>query len=186
MATWLYDMITMIIYVHKSFHSREDILPSLSHSGLVTLTNVTARMAPASLAIEDSLPPIVSTLNSPPQSSVTSEQTDNHLPPTTTAPEQAFPEYPNGNITIQLRAHEHDDFMSTGWATSYSSHWKVVGGKARQYKCLGVMVCTTDGCPFVIRPKQKQSHWPKQLSTLCKTHNTGLKHIECKCSLTWK
>lgn len=126
MATWLYDMITMIIYVHRSFHSREDILPSLSHSGLVTLTNVTARMAPASLAIEDSSPPIVSTLNSPPQSSVTSEQTDNHLPPTTTAPEQAFPEYQNGNITIQLRAHEHDDFMSTGWATSYSSHWKVV------------------------------------------------------------
>ena len=98
----------------------------LSHSGLVTLTNVTAQMAPASLAIDDSSPPILSTLNSPPPSSVTSEQTDIQVPPTATGPEQAFPEYPNGNVTIQLRAHAQDDFMSTGWATCHIGKLLVV------------------------------------------------------------
>ena len=103
--------------------------------------------------------------------------------------QESFPEYPNGNITMQIIAHPSDDYMSTGWATHKTSSWKIksfYGGKARKYKCLGVLVCTTKDCSFVVRPHQKPDHWAKQLTSVCPTHETPLQHMVFNAALTWK
>ena len=43
------------------------------------------------------------------------------------------------------------------------------------------------GRPFTVRFRRNPKHWPQQLqTTLCKTHETKLSHIECMATLTWK
>ena len=150
-------------------------------------------MAPADLDVPPPRTPTALTSLSH-SSSTSDDQNMVNVPPAATQqfviPQQeSFPEYPNGNITMQMIAHPSDDFMSTGWATHKTSSWKIktfFGGKARKYKCLGFMVCTTKDCSFVVRPHQKASNWAKQLTSVCTPHETPLQHILCKATLTWK
>lgn len=185
--------IRALMFSIRSFHSLDIPSPS-SHSGLATLTNA-AQMAPADMEVPSPHVPTES-FTTPSQASSTTSDGQHTVIIAKSATQQfvipqqqTFPEYPNGNMVLQIVAHAADDFMSTGWATHKTSSWKIksfYSGKARKYKCLGVMVCTTNECSFVVRPHQIQANWAKQLSSGCTTHETPLQHILCNATLTWK
>ena len=101
-----------------------------------------------------------------------------------------FPEYPNGNMTIQLVAHDCDDYRTTGWAVVQTHKWKITSfadGRAFSYRCLGVMVCPVAECNYVLRPKRESKLRDAQLtSKTCTKHDTHLEHLLCQATITWK
>ena len=89
----------------------------------MTLTNVTEQMAPADVD-EPPPEPIPTTFISPSPASFSTSDDHNMVDiPALTTPatqqfgipqQESFPEYPNGNITMQIIAHPSDDYMFTG------------------------------------------------------------------------
>lgn len=98
----------------------------------------------------------------------------------------SFPEYPDGDITIDMIAHSFDDFGYTGWSTYHQSKWtsSVKQSTSKKLKCMGVLCCTYQDCGFVRRPSKKYIT-TKEIAT-CRIHDTPLQHLECNATLIWK
>jgi hypothetical protein len=171
---------------HRSFHVQMNITtalsPTNSASGLTAFANITTQQPRISIDTSN-----VIALEQQPISSSSSESS------VSTNIHQAtpqFPEYPDGDLTITINAHDFDDYSRTGWATRSRSAWKLKGyaaGRARKCECLGVMRCVETDCMYVVRPAVNAKKWVSQLmNTRCHVHNTELIHIRCKATITWK
>ena len=98
-----------------------------------------------------------------------------------------FPEWPNGDITMEIAQHTLSGFRHTGWATSCMKSWTTKSTSCMKVKCLGVFTCSTEGCSFLKRPSPTRKKLQQQLtSSKCPTHASILNYIKCSCTLTWK
>lgn len=172
---------------HRGFHSRIATTPN----ALVSLAQVTESMSHV-----EEMPCHINT-------STNNLESSSHLDSSTPTPSDTgtpssnqqynylsnFPEYPDGDICIELEGHNYDDYGNTGWATICISNWKLKSdrGKARKLRCLGVLVCMAKDCNYVKRPNQKKQRLNEQLQELtCQIHGSKLQHIDCDATLTWK
>ncbi|KAJ3803641.1 hypothetical protein F5876DRAFT_71283 [Lentinula aff. lateritia] len=106
--------------------------------------------------------------------------------------------WPNGRFRLDLT---HTEYMATKrlavqWATKSNTTRSqnssvgsstIAGGKILNKKCLGVLICTVEGCQFIGRPQVESAGLQKQLSARC--HCGGqLKHDHCSSRsylITW-
>ncbi|KAH7874864.1 uncharacterized protein C8R40DRAFT_1237469 [Lentinula edodes] len=106
--------------------------------------------------------------------------------------------WPNGRFRLDLT---HTEYMATKrlavqWATKSNTTRSrnssvgsstIAGGKILNKKCLGVLICTVEGCQFIGRPQVESAGLQKQLSARCYCGGQ-LKHDHCSSRsylITW-
>ena len=170
---------------HRSFHvarERSEAVPDSTYGTLPMLANVSSSQPQIHVSTPRSTTSLVSESTSTSSHDKVDIKSQQH--PST------FPEYPDGDLTIEIPAHMHDDYGHTGWATMAVSYWKLKGvtsGSARKLKCLGALVCPVPTCSFVARPGRDPSRLLSQVAQLkCVTHKGSIVHQRCSATLTWK
>ena len=180
---------------HRSFHVvQKSATPatSIESTMLPMLANVSSSQPHLDTSLIAHTTSIDSTISPSSRRSTSSDVTSPSLnqPSSIPPPLSSFPEYPDGDITIEIKAHQHDDYGHTGWATMATSFWKLKGirkGTARKLKCLGVLLCPVLNCSFVARPARDPSRLSAQASQVtCIIHKGHVIHQRCNASLTWK
>ena len=100
---------------------------------------------------------------------------------------RTFPEWPDGDIILEMTPHSLSGFKTTGWATTGLKSWSTHGTKCLKVKCIGVFTCTTEGCSFVKRPSPTKKKLVLQISSsTCTIHESTLAYSSCPCTITWR
>ena len=180
---------------HRAFHSHDHILtmkttphnPETATNSpvnyLASLAHVTASMSHVDETGISTSPHNVTTNHPRPRSSnstISNNSANTTSNNSETHQQSNFPEYPDGDMSIEIDAHECDDYGNTGWATFSFSSWKLKSerGKARKLRCLGVLVCShSTACNYVVRPSQNVERLNRQLQ---------MQGTRCEATMTWK